>query len=235
MSAPHKYDEKLAKRYVANDPAQFVPGYHAMHQMAVQLLAESAPRNAIILVVGAGGGLELEAFARFQPDWHFVGVDPSPPMISEARNRMTDSGYAKRVEWTEGETDDAPEGPFDGATCLLTLHFVPDDGSKLRTLKAIRSRLLAEANFILVDLCLDKNAADYDAARDRYANFALNSGSDRDLVATTRERLQAVLQTVSPERNVELLVEAGFEDIELFYAGHAWRGWAAKAGQGGAS
>jgi tRNA (cmo5U34)-methyltransferase len=40
----------------------------------------------------------------------------------------------------ESYIDSAPTGPFDGAACLLTLHFLPPD-ERLQTLKRILLRL----------------------------------------------------------------------------------------------
>ena len=52
-------------------PIRMVPGYAGMQQMAMLLLAERVPVNGRVLVLGAGGGLELKAFAEAQPDWTF--------------------------------------------------------------------------------------------------------------------------------------------------------------------
>lgn len=56
---------------------------------------------------------------------------------------------ARRVDLIEGLIDDAPAGPFDGATCLLTLHFL-DRPDRIRTLRAIRDRLKPGAPFVAV-------------------------------------------------------------------------------------
>ena len=40
------------------------------------------------LVVGAGGGLELEDMARAHSGWRFDGVDPSQPMLDLAAQRL---------------------------------------------------------------------------------------------------------------------------------------------------
>jgi hypothetical protein len=68
-------DPTAVARY-AEGPVRQVPGFHALQQMTALLLAESVPHDGRVLVLGAGGGLELKVFT-------------------------------------------APEGPYDGATCLL--------------------------------------------------------------------------------------------------------------------
>ncbi len=223
-------DPDSAQRYSANGPEKFVPGFHAMHRMVIQLLSESAGPEGVILAIGAGGGLELKAFSEARPGWRFVGVDPSASMIEGAQALL--GSAQSRVEWVRGYVSDAPPGPFDAATCLLTLHFVPDDGAKLKTLTAIRERLRPGARFVLVDCCIDPAAPGAQRRVDRYAAFALEAGVDRAVVDGAREGVMTLLKGVSPERNEALLREAGLDEVELFYAGLPWRGWIAQAGAG---
>ena len=222
----HFDDPEFVKRYTEG-PGRFVPGYQVMQRMAAQLIGETIGRQGDVLVIGAGGGLEIEAFARLEQDWRFVGVDPAKPMLDAARALVEQAG-AKAL-WHEGYVFDAPGGPFDAAMCLLTLHFVPDDGGKLETLRAIRDRLKPGAPFVLVDLCMEKGAKDHDLRIARYQAFALNSGAEAEDVADTVNRVRNVLNTVSPARDEDLLAQAGFRDAGLFYAGLSWRGWVAYA------
>jgi tRNA (cmo5U34)-methyltransferase len=53
----------------AEDAVRKVPGLRDLHRMAVLLLAKRTPKATKVLVVGAGGGLELTAMATAQPDW----------------------------------------------------------------------------------------------------------------------------------------------------------------------
>lgn len=113
-------DPQAVARY-AQGPVKQVPGFHALQQMTTLLLAEAVAREGSVLVLGAGGGLELKVFAEAQPEWRFVGVDPSHEMLKLASETL--GPLASRIELCEGYIDTAPVGPFDGATCLLTLHF----------------------------------------------------------------------------------------------------------------
>src|SRR5689334_21886532 len=81
-------------------PRRFVPGLADLHRMAGILLAERAPRDARILVLGAGGGMDLKAMAESHPDWTFVGVDPSEPMLNLAASTL--GPFSARVEFVQG-------------------------------------------------------------------------------------------------------------------------------------
>jgi tRNA (cmo5U34)-methyltransferase len=62
-----------------------VPGFADLHRMTMLLLSERTLHAAHILVVGAGGGMELKAMADAQREWVFTGVDPSTAMLDIAR------------------------------------------------------------------------------------------------------------------------------------------------------
>src|SRR5690349_18927125 len=108
-------------------PRWFVPGYDASHAMAAVLLRDRIGDQARILVVGAGGGVELSVFARECQGWMFTGVDPSVEMLRQAKVKLETVGASVRVSWVQGVVENSPLGPFDAATAFLALNFVPDD------------------------------------------------------------------------------------------------------------
>ena len=120
----------------------------------VRWRAERAAGEAHILVVGAGGGMEVRAMAAERAHWRFTGVDPSAAMLDLARKAT--SPFAERISLLEGTVDAAPAGPFDGATCLLTMHFL-DRGERLRTLREIHGRLKPDARLVLAHHCRPPN------------------------------------------------------------------------------
>ena len=68
----------------AEGPPRKVPGFAGLHKMTSQLLAERMPADGRVLVLGAGGGLELKALADDHFGWTFDGVDPSADMLRTA-------------------------------------------------------------------------------------------------------------------------------------------------------
>ena len=207
----------------AENAARMVPGLRDLPKMAAALLAERAPADARILVLGAGGGLELKAFADMQPDWRFDGVDPSAEMLQLARTTL--GPLASRVRLHEGYIDTAPIGPFDGATCLLTLHFLPR-AERLETLKQLHVRLKAGAPLVVVHHSFPNEGPDQDRWLQRSAAFAVASGMPsaqaRNILA-----LKDRLPVLSPEQDAGLLSEAGFMHVELFYCAFTFKGWVA--------
>lgn len=218
-------DPEQVARY-AEGPPRFVPGFADLHRMTAILLAERAPPDARVLVVGAGGGLELRALAHAHEDWRFVGVDPSAEMLKLAAETL--GPLAPRAELIVGYVDDAPGGPFDAATCLLTLHFL-DSAERLRTLAEIHRRLKPGAPFVALHASFPQAAGEREQWLGRYAAFAVSHGVEPEQAATMRQTVAANLCMLSPEADAAILREAGFRDVTPFYAAFTWRGWVAYA------
>lgn len=223
------FDNPEAVAAYEQGPRWFVPAYEASHDMAAVLLQEFMPDDGHVLVIGAGGGIELAALAAAGAGWRFTGIDPAGPMIDMARGRLAAMGLLDRVKLIQGFASDAPQGPFDAATCFLTLHFVPDDGARLATLRDIRSRLKPGAPFLLINGCLDKTSPRFGRDLARYSAFARFKGAPEDLTRNAAAAVAEQVHLLPPERDEALLAEAGFHSVEPFYRGLWVHGWLAHA------
>jgi tRNA (cmo5U34)-methyltransferase len=216
--------ERIA--HYTDGPRKFMPGIEAVHCMTSLLLAEHTPADGHVLVLGAGGGLELRSLAQAHPGWRFTGVDPAGPMLDLARETM--GTHAARADLVEGYIDRAPAGPFDAATCLLTLHFL-DRAERTRTLREMRRRMKPGAPLVVAHSSFPQDEPTRTRWLDRYAAFATAQGADPIQIEQARAAIAASLALLTPEQDEACLREAGFEDVELFYAAFTWRGWAARA------
>ncbi|WP_095445551.1 class I SAM-dependent methyltransferase [Ochrobactrum quorumnocens] len=128
----------------------------------------------------------------------------------------------------KGTVAQAPDGPFDGATCLLTLHHL-DGGERLRTLEGIRRRLTPGASLIITE----HTAPDPDPVRwmTRSVAFGDRDGLDWEKAETTGRMMIERLTLLSPADEESFLREAGFTEIALFYAALSFRGWIASVGR----
>jgi len=218
-------DPQLVARY-SEGPPRLVPGFADMQRMTTLLLAERVPDHGRVLVIGAGGGLELKVFAQAHGGWTFDGVDPAPEMIRLAEQTL--GPLASRVRLHAGTIDSAPEGPFDAATCLLTMHFVPVD-ERRRMAAEIHRRLTPGAPFVVVHMSLPASDADRTTWLSRYTAFAASSGIEFENAEAARQAVATRLTILTPEQDEAMLREAGFSDVSLFYAGFTFRGWVAYA------
>lgn len=200
-----------------------VPGLDGLHRMTALLLEERLPADGRVLVLGAGGGMELDALARFNDGWRFDGVDPSPEMLALAGR--TTASHGARIGLHEGYIQDAPAGPFDGAVSLLTFHFIARE-ERLETLRQLRARLQVGAPLVIAHISFGQDEPE----RARWiARHVAYGGTAPGNAEAARQAIGTRLTILSPEDEVALLAEAGFGDISLFYAAFSFRGWVAYA------
>lgn len=172
--------------------------------------------------------MELKAFAELDPGWHFVGIDPSAEMLELATRTL--GHLASQVELVNGYIDACPEAAFDGATCLLTLHFLSME-ERLRTLIELKRRLKPGAPLVIAHHSVPDAADEKLRWFHRYAAFTTSNGAAAASAETMANRMAAQLPTLSPESEVDLLQQAGFKRPSLFYAAFTFRGWVAYAGK----
>lgn len=223
---PSPFADPAAITHYADNARRTVPGLDAVHRMASVLLTERTPADARILVLGAGGGLELRAFADDHPDWTFDGVDPAAPMLELARAAL--GAHADRASLHTGYIDTAPGGPFDGGACLLTMHFL-DAEQRLDTLRQVRQRLKPGAPFVVMHISYEQEAQARELWLDREEAYLVASGGAPADARRRREAVSKALHSLSPEHDEALLVQAGFSAVSLFYVAFTFRGWVAYA------
>lgn len=203
-------------------PARQVPGFASLHRMVEMLLAERVPVDGRVLVLGAGGGLELRALADAQPGWQFDGIDPSAEMLELAADTV--GPHADRVRLHHGKIDACPDGPFDGATCLLVFHFI-ERGERQHILRELRRRLRPGAPLALMHISFPQTEPERSQWIARHAAYGAPPGADPAHLAAAREAIGTRLSILSPAEDEAMLVEAGFEHVGLFFAGLSFRGW----------
>src|SRR5690606_1809799 len=120
-----------------------------------------------------------------------------------------------------------PSEPFDGATCLLTLHFL-DREQRLATLRAIRNRMKPGARLVIAHHAMGGDSAQRWLARSIL--FADRTDGDRQNAESSAAVMAVRLPLLSIAEEEALLAEAGFVEVEMFYAAFSFRGWVATAG-----
>lgn len=222
-AAPNPFDNALQVNDYAERAKQMVPTYSDIHRMVTVLVDERAPADGRILVLGAGGGLETKAFAEAHPGWTFDAVDPAAAMLDLAAKTL--GPYAARVRMHHGYVDDAPAGPFDAATSLLALHFLPPDARR-RTVTAVRQRLVAGAPFVVTHLSFpQRNAAERQLWIERHIAYLVATGISTADAERAREAVATQVPVLTPEEDRAILHDAGFTDVTEFFSAFSFRGW----------
>ncbi|CAJ37298.1 class I SAM-dependent methyltransferase [Methanocella arvoryzae] len=207
----------------------FTAAYEPLFDMAHASLRSIAGETAGILIVGAGTGMEICTFGQKSSGWHFTGVDPSAEMLAISGKKIAEKGLSERVELVNGYCDDLPESClYDGATCILVMHFLPDDGSKLRLLQSISRHLKRGAPLILVDDTGEPKSEEFWRTVDAWRTYVKTKGADPKLVDEGFSgQILKRLHFVPEGRIYELLDQAGFEKPSRFFTAFLYCGWVA--------
>jgi tRNA (cmo5U34)-methyltransferase len=142
-------------------------------------------------------------------------------MLALAREAL--GAHADRVTLHEGYVSQAPCGPFDAATCLLTLHFVSRE-ERVNTLREIRRRLRPGSPLLTLH-----HSVPHGPTRPRWleraARYASGGEGDTAQIASTAATIAAHLPILAPEDDEAVLNQAGFRDVGTFYSALTLRGW----------
>jgi tRNA (cmo5U34)-methyltransferase len=205
-----------------------IPGYEALHQMVLAFLRFKLPKIANLLIVGAGSGMELVTFGKENLQWQLLGLDPSANMLAIARKKIEQQGLSERVKLFQGYTHELPETIlYDAATCILVMHFLPDDGSKLALLESIAQKIKPAANFILVDMFGEKNTALFEQLVSIWRLYSQGIGLNSEILEQREQALRESIHPIPEPRVLELLQQAGFGNTMQFYTGLIFGGWIA--------
>jgi tRNA (cmo5U34)-methyltransferase len=205
-----------------------IPGYEALHQMALAFLRAKLPENANLLIVGAGSGMELVTFGTANPQWQLLGLDPSANMLAIARQKIEQQGLSERVKLFQGYTHELTETIlYDAATCILVMHFLPDDGSKLALLESIAQKIKPATTFILVDMFGEKNTVLFEQLVSIWRLYSQGIGLDSEIIEKREQTMRESIHPIPEARVIELLQKAGFGNVVRFYTGLIFGGWIA--------
>jgi tRNA (cmo5U34)-methyltransferase len=208
---------------------QFTAAYEQLFTMAYSVLCSMVDEDSDLMIAGAGTGMEILTFGQGSHEWSMTGVDPSAEMLAIAKKKIARTGLSNPIRLFNGYVHDLPEDHlYDGATCILVMHFLPDDGSKLRLLESIARRLKSGSPFILADGFGEKDSETFNRTVSAWKTFVKARGVDPQTVEDGFSgQILKRLQFVPEERIEALLAEAGFEKPSRFYTGFLYGGWVA--------
>lgn len=207
-----------------------IPGLDAMYRLVHALIASRGQEVPHVLVVGAGGGREIEEFRSSDAIGGITAIDPSARNLEAVRTVAGTSGASPEVSLIVGTVDDLPDGDtFDVVTSLLVMHHLPDDGSKLTYLRGLRNRLAPGGRLIHADLCFDESD-DFAELIPAFRAHADIFGVSADAV---RLELDAIpkLPVVSGDRIRVLFSEAGLTEPQEVFRTLWYRCWVSTGGQ----
>ena len=216
-----EFDEFVADCF-ENMLSRSIPQYDVMRESISDLVVNVIDSNPIkdsfqILDIGCSDGLMIQTLAnKFEKHrGYFIGVDVSEPMINKARERFKDDD---RVDIINHDiTKNVPFGHFDIITSVLTLQFIPIN-YRQQIIQQIYERLSpVHGCFIFVEKVLGSSAYLDELFIKNYYAYKEMHGYSKEDIERKRLSLEGVLVPVTSDWNIDLLKQAGFRQIDVFW------------------
>jgi tRNA (cmo5U34)-methyltransferase len=226
-SSHAKFDRSRAEDY-GRQARIALAGYDACHELCACILsaALASQNKARLLVIGAGGTAgEIIATARLEPSWTFVAVDPSEPMLEQAKAHVLSADLQQRVTFINAELSALPrDAAYDAAVMIGVLHHIPDDDGKDALLRETAARLRPGASLVLAGNY--RSYASEPLLLSAWAARWRMHGANADEVRAKQAKIMAgAVPPNSEERVAEHLETAGFEPPQRFFSSLFWGAW----------
>jgi tRNA (cmo5U34)-methyltransferase len=148
-------------------------------------------------------------------------------MLTLMKRKLSDRNLTNHIELRKGYVDDLEDGEvFDAATCILVMHFLNDDGSKLALLESVGTRLKRGAPFVLIDGFGETGSVEFEEIKASWKNYPIIHGVPSEIVENAfNDVIMKMIHFVPERRILELLRTAGFTGMFRYYSGFLYGGW----------
>ena len=218
-----EFDKDVAECF-ENMLERSIPQYDVMRE-SVAMLAYSMVYNDIrketfsVLDIGCSDGLMIEKLRNvFDNFGHYTGIDISEPMLKKAKYRFLDDIIDNNIEIKNCDLrTDFPSGYFDVITSVLSIQFTPIE-YRQQIIQNVYNHLSGKNScFIMVEKVLGNSARLNKIFVDNYYGMKRKNGYTQEQIDRKRLSLEGVLVPVTNDWNIELLKQAGFKEIDVFW------------------
>ncbi len=196
-----------------------VPFYDEMQRMTVELVRDFARNDTQVCDIGCSTGTTLAMIDHATPDINatLVGIDNSRDMLKQAKDKFESLNLQHAYELKCADIHKRlPISNASVVIMLLTLQFArPLYREKI--VKRIHESLIKNGAFLLVEKITSEDTTFNRLFIDHYYDFKRRNGYSEMEIAKKREALENVLIPYRIEENIQLLKQAGFRHVEVFF------------------
>jgi tRNA (cmo5U34)-methyltransferase len=202
-----------------------IPTYDEFFIMADQFLTTTLNESANLLIVGAGGGIEVVKFSENHPSWSFTGVDPSAGMIYAAEHCIRSAHVESTCQLVLGEVEDLQEDvKYDAATCFLVLHLL-NQKDKQKLIEEVAKRLKPNAPFLISAMFGETVSPSFQHNIKAWRHHMVELGMPLPQVIQQTEQIRRETHLIPEQEMIGLLHQCGFADTFRFYQSYHFGGW----------
>lgn len=226
ISKPDFFNKDLSRVYDERNQ-RLAPLSDGMHFL-IRLLLQDLPARARVLCVGVGTGAEILSLSREFPEWTFVGVDPSAPMLEVCRERLEAAGVMGRCELLHGYVHDVASGEsFDAALSILVAHFVPR-ADRPGFFQNMTNRLRPGGVLVNAEISCDLEGPEFPVMLKHWEHVQTLMGGTPETLAKLPQQLREVLTVLPPAETERLLRESGIARPVRFFQAFMISAWSGR-------
>lgn len=201
-----------------------IPQYDLMRDSVASLVYDTVKANPkkesfYCLDIGCSDGLMIEKLLqKFDGDGHYVGVDVSEPMLTKAKMRFLDNIIHNQVViQTCDLRTDFPRSVYDAITSILSIQFIPIEYRQSIIQNIYDSLSPKNGCFIMVEKVLGNTNQLNKLFVKNYYDMKFKHGYSEEQIERKRLSLEGVLVPMTNDWNIDLLRQAGFKQIDVFW------------------
>ena len=202
-----------------------VPFYAEVQRMIGEIAADFAVERTNVYDLGCSTGNTLLTLdAILPPTIRFVGVDSSSDMLRRARQKLKQYGVRRPIRLVCADLNTGVQLRNASVVILnLTLQFVRPL-QRVQLVRDIAKGMRAPGCLVLVEKVLSRSSTLNRLFIKYYYAFKSRQGYSQLEISQKREALENVLIPYRIEENMELLLDNGFRQCELFFKWYDFSG-----------
>lgn len=214
----HEYDEGLRKT---------VPYFQSIYAETVDLVKHVQPEVRNWLDTGCGTGtLVKEAFRAFRGVRYLI-ADPSQQMIMQARLNL--GGIPQNQLLVVGATG-TEELDLTGFPCPQVItatlsHHYFDKGTRVQATQNCYDMLDDKGVYITFENILPRTGQGREVALSRWLSYQVAQGKNEAEAQEHLQRYGSAFFPITIDEHLEILQNAGFRAVELFWLSHLQAGF----------
>ncbi|MCR6098038.1 class I SAM-dependent methyltransferase [Salipaludibacillus agaradhaerens] len=205
-----------------------IPAYHTLHTMMSSFLTAGIhEKEPGILIVGGGGGKELDVLAKRHSHWHYTIVDPSNRMLELAARVKEQLPFPHSVTLCHGDLSTVPyERLYSAITCLLVAHFIENE-KKPAFLQDMYRRLKPGGMLVITTMNDLENHPSRLVYENAWQDFIELKGCCSGQWNTFKSSFGKTTHLMASDTFEQLLTTTGFQPPTRFFSSFLIDGWIA--------
>jgi tRNA (cmo5U34)-methyltransferase len=205
-----------------------VPLYGELQRMITELAADHAQPGSHVYDLGCSTGTTLRYLHHALPAAvSLVGLDSSEAMLAKAKENLTELLHQNRLQLRNADFNEPLQLTNASVVIMnLTLQFVHPE-KRLPLMRDIFAGLNPGGCLILVEKVLGNDEGFNQAFIRHYYDMKKRHGYSEMEIARKRDTLENVLIPYRVEDNLQLLREAGFARMDIFFKWYNFCGFVA--------